>query len=141
MTCPLEDSIKAHWPMFVSRCMVECQSFYAFLLILYSQGSVASSHDSWFKCQQTKKQYNIRITHFTEIVYLKQRKEDMLSLVFKKLNISPFMPASRGVNPLTTSHTVEHLWSICLHSWSHDKPNLYFIYYCFNKIEIAWYLW
>ena len=61
-----------------------------------------------------RKQYNTRATHFTEIVYLKQRQEDMLSLVFKKLNICTVMPASRGVNPLATSHTVEYLSSICL---------------------------
>ena len=62
----------------------------------------------------------------------------MLSLVFKKLNLCPVMPASRGVNPLATSHTVEHLSSICLHSWSHDKPIFYLIYHCLNKIDIAW---
>ena len=32
----------------------------------------------------------------------------MLSLVFKNLNLCPVMPASRGVNPLATSHTAEH---------------------------------
>ena len=78
-----------------------------------------------------------RTSQFTEIVYLKQRKEDMLNSVFQKLNICPFMPASRGVNPLTTSHTVEHSSSICLHSWSHDKVNLYLINHCLNKIDIA----
>ena len=62
----------------------------------------------------------------------------MLSLVFKKLNLCSNMPASRGVNPLATSHTVEHLSSICLHRWSHDKPILYLIYHCLNKIDIAW---
>ena len=53
---------------------------------------------------------------FTEIVYLKQRQEYVLSLVFKKLNLCPVMPASRAVNPLATSHTVENFSSICLHS-------------------------
>ena len=57
----------------------------------------------------------------------------MLSSVFKKLNLCPFMPASRGVNPLATSRTVEHLSSICLHSWSHDKLNLYLNYHCLNR--------
>ena len=33
----------AHWPVAVSRCMVECLLFYAFLVILYSQGSIAWS--------------------------------------------------------------------------------------------------
>ena len=80
-----------------------------------------------------RKQYNTRVTHFTKIVHLKQRQEDMLSLVFKKLNLCPVMPASRGVNPLATSHTAEHLPSICLHSWSHDKPSLYLISHCLNK--------
>ena len=133
--------------MAVWRCMVECLSFYAILLILYSQGSIAwsleialflnpeswsLSHDSCFKCQQTKKKYNTRATHFTEIVYLKQKQECMLSLVFKKLDLFSVMPASRSVNPLTTSHTVEHSSSICLHSWSHDNPILYLINHCFN---------
>ena len=49
------------------------------------------------------------LTHFTEIVYLKQRQEDMLSLVFKKLTLCPVMPASRGVNPLATSHTADYI--------------------------------
>ena len=53
----------------------------------------------------------------------------MLSLVFKKLNLCTFMPASQGVNPLATSHTVEHLSGLCLHSWSLTKQ---------TKIEIAW---
>ena len=73
---------------------------------------------------------------FTDIVYLKQRQEDMLSLVFKKLNLCQVMPASRGVNPLATSHIVEHLSSICIHSWSHDKLNLYFSFHCLNKIDM-----
>ena len=79
------------------------------------------------------KQYKTRATHFMEIVYLKQRQEDMLSLVFEKLNICPVMPASRGVNPLATSHTVEYLSSICLHSWRHDKSILYLIYHCLKN--------
>ena len=79
--------------------------------------------------------------NFTEIVYLKQGQVDMLSLVFKKLNLCPVMPASRGVNPLATSHTVEHLSSICLSSWSHDQPILYLISHCLNKIYIAWNPW
>ena len=62
----------------------------------------------------------------------------MLSLVFKKLNLYPIMPASRGVNPLATSHNVENLSSISLYSWSHDTPILYLIYHCLNKIDIAW---
>ena len=33
----------AHWPMADSRCMVECLLFYAFLLILYSQGLISWS--------------------------------------------------------------------------------------------------
>ena len=57
----------------------------------------------------------------------------MLSLVFKKLNLCPVMPASWGVNPLATLHTVEHLSSICLHSWSHDKPILYLISDCLKN--------
>ena len=64
-------------------------------------------------------------TQFTVIVYLKQRKEDILSLVFKKLNLCPFMPASRGVNPLAT-----------LHSWSHDKLNLNLINHCLTKLTL-----
>ena len=43
-----------------------------------------------------------RATHFTEIVYLKQRQVDIMSLVLKKLNLCPDMLASRGVNPLAT---------------------------------------
>ena len=84
------------------------------------------------------KQYNIRVTHVTAIVYLKQRQVDMLSLVFKKLNLCPVMPASRGVNPLATSHTVEHLSSICLHNRNYDKLILYFLSHCLNKIDIVW---
>ena len=68
-----------------------------------------------------RKQYNTRATLFTKIVYLKQRQEHMLSLVFKKLNLSPVMPASRGINQLAISHTSEHLSIICLNSWSHEK--------------------
>ena len=59
----------------------------------------------------------------------------MLSLVFKKLNICSFMPASRGVNPLATSHTVEHLSGTCLHSCSHDKLILYLICHWLNEIK------
>ena len=62
----------------------------------------------------------------------------MLSLVFEKLNLCLVMLASQGVNPLATSHTVEHLSSIYLHSWSHDKPIFYLIYHYLNKIDIAW---
>ena len=46
------------------------------------------------------------------------------------------MPASRGVNPLATSHTVEHLSSVCQHSWSHDKTILYLIDHCFKKYTV-----
>ena len=74
--------------------------------------------------KKTKKQYNTRATHFSEIVYLKQRQVDMKSLVFKKLNLCPFMPAPQGVNRLATSHTFEHLSSIFQLSWSQDKPIL-----------------
>ena len=42
--------------------------------------------------KKTKKTVQHRATHFTEIVYLKQRQEDLLSLVFKKLNLCPVMP-------------------------------------------------
>ena len=86
---------------------VNCLVFREFLIALFlNPESQSSSHDSSLKCQPTKKHYNTRATHFTEIVYLKQRQEDMLSLVFKKLNLCPVMPASRGVNPCATSHTV-----------------------------------
>ena len=91
--------------------------------------------------QNNKKQYNTRTIHFSEIVYLKQRQVDMLSSVLKKLNLCPVILASRGVNPLATSHTVEHLSSLCLSSWSHDKPILYLIYHCLNKIGIPWNPW
>ena len=38
----------SHWPMAVSRCMVECLLFYAFFFILYSQGSIAwSLKNTW----------------------------------------------------------------------------------------------
>ena len=74
-----------------------------------------------------------KATHFTVIVYLKQRQEDMLSLIFKKLNLCPVIPASRGVNPLATSHTVEQLSSICPHSRSHDKLIVFLIYHCLDK--------
>ena len=80
-----------------------------------------------------RKQYNTRATYFTEIAYLKQRQKDMRSLVFKKLNLCPVIQASRGVNPLRTSQIAEHLSSICLHSWSHDKSILYLISHCLNK--------
>ena len=43
------------------------------------------------------------------------------------------MPASSSVNPLTTSHKVEHLSSTFLHNRSHDKTILYFISHCLNK--------
>ena len=46
--------------------------------------------------KQTK-QYNTRATHFTEIVYLNKSQVNMLSLVFKKPNLCPVMPASWGV--------------------------------------------
>ena len=46
------------------------------------------------------------------------------------------MPASQGVNPLVTSHTVEHLSSIYLHSWSHDKTIMFLIYHCLKKSRI-----
>ena len=59
-----------------------------------------------------KQRNSNRATHFTEIIYLKQRHTDMMSLVFKKQNLCPVMPASWGGNSLTTSHTVEHLSSI-----------------------------
>ena len=75
---------------------------------------------------------------FTEIVYLKQRQVDMLSLVFKKLNCCQVTPISWGVSPLATSHTVEHLSSIRSHGWSHVKQILYLIANCLNKIDIAW---
>ena len=42
-----------------------------------------------------------------------------------------------GVNPLATSHTVEHLSSICLRR-SNDKPILYLIFHCLKIIDIAW---
>ena len=35
--------MRPHWPMVVSRCTVECLWFYAFLLILYIQGSITWS--------------------------------------------------------------------------------------------------
>ena len=28
--------------------------------------------------------------------------------------------------------------NICLHRWSHEKPILYLIFHCFNKIDISW---
>ena len=37
-----------------------------------------------------------------------------MSIVIEKLNLCPVILASRTVNPLWTSHTVEHLSSICL---------------------------
>ena len=83
-------------------------------------------------------QYNTRETHFTDIVYLKQRQADILSLVFKNLNLCSVMPASWGVNPLATSHTVERLSSTCLHNRSYEKPILYFISHCLNKIDMVW---
>ena len=129
--------------MVVSRCIMECLSFHAFLLILWSLDNFDSPiSESWvlilkpwllIYVNKQRKQNNTRATHFTEIVYLKQRQEDMLSLVFKKLNLCPVMPAFRGVNPLTTSHTAEHLSSIWLYSWSQDNPILYLITHCSNK--------
>ena len=62
---------------------------------------------------------------FKKKFYLKQKQVDMLSLAFKKLNLCPVMPASGGVNPLATSHTVEHLPIIYINSWSQDKPILF----------------
>ena len=43
------------------------------------------------------------------------------------------MPASRGVNPLATSHTAEHLSIVSLHICSHKKPIFYLISRCLNK--------
>ena len=45
----------------------------------------------------------------------KDRKNAELS--FEKLNLCPVMPASRRVNPLATSHTVEH--SMKLSKWDY----------------------
>ena len=121
---------------------INCLVFRECLRALFLNPDYFSSrHDSWLKSQQTKKQYNIRATLFKEIVYLKQRQVDIMSLVLKRLNLCPVMPASWGVNPLVTSHTVEHLSSICLHNRSHDKPIVYFISHCMNKIYIVWNPW
>ena len=90
-----------HWIMVVSRCMVECLTFYAFKKILYIQGSIAWSLE------------NVWVPYFWIM--------------------SPVMPASWGVNQLATSHTVEQISRICLHSWSHDKPIFYLISHCLNK--------
>ena len=70
-----------HWPTVVSQCIVECifvdplfprincLVFRECLIALFlNPESWSTSHDSWFKCQSTKKQYNTRMTHFTEIV-------------------------------------------------------------------------
>ena len=84
-----------------------------------------------------KETVNTRATHFTDIVYLKQRQVEMLSLVFKK-NISSVMPASWGFNPLATSHTLEHLLGTCLHNRGHEKHIWYFIWHCLNKIDMVW---
>ena len=84
---------------------------------------------------------NTRATHFSEMVYLKQRQVYMLRLVFKKLNLCPGLPASRGGNPLATALTAEHLSGICLHSWSQEKSILFLVSHCLNKIDIAWTPW
>ena len=47
------------------------------------------------------------------------------------------MPASRGVDPLATSHTIEHLSNTFGHNWSHAKSTLYIISHCLNKTDIA----
>ena len=82
MTC-------AHWPMAVSRCMVECLSFHTFLFLPYSQGSIAWSLENvWLPYSSilspdpqamipdlnVNKQRNsttcTRATYFTEIDYV-----------------------------------------------------------------------
>ena len=148
----------AHWPMAVSRCMVECLLFYEYLLILYSQGSIAwSLKNVWQPYSlilspdpqamiphlNVNKQRDITTPSiaFFRDGYSKQRHVDMLSLVSKKLNLCPIMLASRGVNPLATSHTVEHLLCIWLSSCSHDKPILNLISFYLNKIYIFWNPW
>ena len=40
-----------------------------------------------------------------------------------------------------TSHTVDYLSSIFLHSWSHDQPIFYLISHCLNKMDILWNPW
>ena len=58
---------------------IDCLDFRKVLIALFpNPDSWSSSHDSWLNFQQTKKQYNTRATHFTEIVYLKQKQEDMM---------------------------------------------------------------
>ena len=56
--------VDALWPRINGLVFREC----LIALFMISE-SWSSSHDSWFKCQQKKKQYNTRETHFTEIVY------------------------------------------------------------------------
>ena len=124
------------------QARISCLVFREWIIAIFlNPDSWSSSHNSWFKYQQTKKEYNTKATHITAIVFFKQRQEDMLCLVCKKLYLCPVMPASRGVNPLATSHTVEHLSRISLHIWRHDKPILNLIYHFLNKIDIAWNLW
>ena len=77
-------------------------------------------------------------TFHIDCLFKAKKKVDMLSLVFKKLNLCPVMPASQDVNPLATSHTVEHLLSMFAHNWSHDKPSLHLISHCLNKIDNVW---
>ena len=52
--------------------------------------------------------YNTKATYVLEIVYLKQKQVDMVSLVFKKLKLCPIMPASSGCYP-TSDFT--HSWT------------------------------
>ena len=70
------------------------------------------------------------------MVYLKKSQEDMMSLVFKKLNLCPVMPASWGVNPLATSHATSHFNIYQVYVYIVGVI-LYLIYNCFYKIDIA----
>ena len=80
------------------------------------------------------------VTHFKDIVCLKQRQEDMQFSFQETKSLSSYASLS-GCQP-TCDFT--HNWTFIkysLYSWSHDKPILYLIHHYLDKIDIAWNLW
>ena len=59
-----------------------------------------------------RKQYNTRLTHFTKIVYLKQRQEDMLELSFQK---SKSLSGYAGLSGYLPTRNFTHNWTFIKH--------------------------